>query len=151
MVGSLEVPGLLTGYLKNESRIIRPPGLSAPKVAGLSGPSDHQRLYFGRGYKYPSPLRVRVAASISKNLRQPPPFQTSNLQELLPQPIKFVETWRIDGGDLDLHLHQAVLHFPLYLLRAHGLGFPLGELRPIVELITCCLVVCDRIRLGAPN
>ena len=104
---SLDLAGLLAGYLGLR------PDYPPPNQAGLSSLSEPQRLYFGRGYKYPSPFRVRVAASFTKILSKPPPFQTPNPQDLPPQPLKFVDTWRIKGGDQDLQLHQPVLHFPL--------------------------------------
>ena len=43
--------------------------------------------------------------------------------DLLPQPPKAIDLWRIKGEDIDLHLHQADLHFPLRFLRAPCLGF----------------------------
>ena len=113
---SLDPAGYLAGYLWLRPDYPAPPDYPPPNQAGLSGPSDHQRLYFGRGYKYPSSFRVRVAASISKILSKPTPFQTPNPQDLPPQPIKPVDTWRIEGEDQDLQLHQPVLHFPLYFV-----------------------------------
>ena len=32
-------------------------------------------------------------------------------------PLKFIDLWRIEGEGPDLHLYQAVLHFPLIHLK----------------------------------
>ena len=56
-------------------------------------------------------------------------------------PPKLVDTWRIEGEAPDLHLHQAVLHFPLIHLRDPLLGFPFGKPSLILYSLDC---FCDR-------
>ena len=87
------------------------------------------------------PVLLPPALKLVQNL-SPPFLEAQKSQDLPIRPPKLVDIRRIEGEDPDLQLHQAVLHFPLSLLRAHGLGFPLGEPSPIVDLIpclSCCL------------
>ena len=57
------------------------------------------------------------------------------LPDLLPHPPKVVDLWGIEGEDTDLLLHQAVLHFPLWL------GFPRETLVFVTTVIILLLVL----------
>jgi hypothetical protein len=58
---------------------------------------------------FPNELLV---PSLKNTILEPP-----NSQDLLPQPTKALDLWRIEGGGLDLHPHRSDLLFPLICLR----------------------------------
>ena len=74
---------------------------------------------------------------------------SSDLADLPIQPLISADLWRIEGGGPDLHLHQAVFHFPLILLRAPLLGFLLGKPSPLCTYLF--VFVTDLCCLGAVN
>ena len=100
------------------------------------------------GYLYPSSSLKRVTLiSLS-----PPFLKTFNPFDLPHKPLNQAQTWRFKGEDLDLQLHQAVLHFPLIHLRDFVPRVSLcGKPRLLDFLLVCCC--CNRfvVCLRAPN
>ena len=112
----------------------------------VSGPClPVQQADSWRGYKYPSTyLWTNSSPTLKSTIRA-----SSDLPLLPIQPPISADLWRIEGGGPDLHLHRAVFHFPLILLRAPLLGFPLGKPSPLCTYL--CVFVTDLCCLGAPN
>ena len=130
-----ESPPLWTGVSGLSNRSLRPGRSLRPSRTGVSGPSGLQRLSFGEGYKYPSPF---LQPTSSTRKEKTPLLQVQESLDLPIPPSKLVDLWRIEGEGLDLHLHRAVLHFPLIHLRDHLLGFPLGKPSPLLYLKEIC-------------
>jgi hypothetical protein len=96
-------------------------GFSQPLV-GFSRPKLLQWSSFGRGYKYPPPFFLLKDCLIStKNTSI---FEPLKSQDLLPQPTKALDLWRIKGEGLDLHSHRSDSLSPLVCLRDLCLGIP---------------------------
>ena len=68
---------------------------------------------FGGGIYTPPPTSSQPASSPLKTTI----FASSNSIDLPIPPLKFVDSWRIEGEGPDLHLHRAVSLSPLFLLR----------------------------------
>src|SRR5664279_2385876 len=64
-----------------------------------------QRLVFGRGYKYPSPSSTCVSMFSSLS---PTIVDLGKLAYFPIPPPKLVDSWRIEGEDLDLHFHKSI-------------------------------------------
>ena len=81
---------------------------------------------FGKAY-IKGPFFSKDAASTSsrKNTIVKPP----KALDLLTHPPKVLDLWGIEGGDIDLHLHQPDLHFSLINLRGPCSLYFLGNLR----------------------
>src|SRR3954469_16375306 len=56
------------------------------------------------------------SSSCSSCSRTPTPLDPPNLQDLFIQPSKVIDLWRIEGGGLDLHIHQERSSFPPHSL-----------------------------------
>src|SRR3954469_6656777 len=52
----------------------------------------------------------------SSHSRTPPPFEPPNRQDLFTQQSRSIDIWRIEGGALDLLLHQERSSFPPHSL-----------------------------------
>ena len=81
---------------------------------GNSGPALFQRPDLLEEYKYPS---TYLGTASSCNSLSSITSKSSNRRDLSIPPPKLVDFWRIEGEGPDLHLHQAVFHFPLIHLR----------------------------------
>ena len=104
------------------------PDYPALTSAGLSAPKLLQRLDLREGYKYPLLPQTKVAHFLLKSPPLEPLQETQDSLDLLLQPSKALDLWRIEGEDPDLHLHRSDLHFPLICLRAPLLVFHLETL-----------------------
>ena len=98
-----------------------------------------------RGINTPPPTSGQTSSPTLKSTIR----ASSDLQLLPIHPSISADLWRIEGGGPDLHLHRVVFHFPLILLRAPLLGFPLGKPSPLCTHL--CVFVTDPCCLGAPN
>ena len=93
--------------------------------AGDSGPQRPETpglvaltaSFFVGGYKYPPPTSPPTSSSSIQGIEVNHYLSSPNLRFLPILPPKCVDLWRIEGEGPDLHLHQAVLHFPLIHLR----------------------------------
>ena len=107
-------------------------------LCGASHLSNETYFRNWEGYKYPS---TYLQPSSSSSFLSPPFLEAQELQDLPIPPPKLVDIRRIEGEGPDLHLHQAVLHFPLIHLRDPLLGFPLGK--PSLLLYSLVVFVTD--------
>ena len=90
-------------------RIIRPQ--LRPDYPALE---SSQRLDFERGYLYPLLLPSNLLNHSRSSSPLEPPQETQESQDLLLQPSKALDLWRIEGEDPVLHLNRSDLHFPSY-------------------------------------
>ena len=121
-----------------------------PEISGAS--SDISGPYFpvneqisGGAINTPPPTSGQTSSLTLKSTIR----ASSDLADLPIQPLISADPWRIEEGGPDLHLYQADFHFPLILLRAPLLGFPLGK--PSTLCTHLCVFVTDPCCLRAPN
>ena len=102
-----------------EVKMERGPEVPAPLAVlpALREESSLQRPDFVKGYKCPFTYLGRASFSNSLSSINARKAQSLISQDLPIPPPKFVDLWRIEGEGPDLHLHRAVFHFPLSLLR----------------------------------
>jgi len=89
-------------------------GLSSPRQGRIIRPRLTPTSRFWEGYKYPFPFST---SRFSSCCWRTPYAEPPKLLDLLLQPPKSVDLWRIEGEDLDLHSHRSDLIFPLIHLR----------------------------------
>ena len=123
--------------------LVRKYPVLSPDISGPCFPVNGQ--ISGGAINTPPPTSGQTSSLTLKSTIR----ASSNLADLPIQPLISADLWRIEGGGPNLHLHQAVFYFPLILLRAPLLGFPLGKPSPLCTHL--CVFVTDLCCLGAPN
>jgi len=75
---------------------------------GISDSPGCNGSFSGRGINTPPPSSSQLELLSTIYILSPPLLQSSKHQDLPIPPPKLVDLWRIEGEDLDLHLHRAV-------------------------------------------
>jgi hypothetical protein len=91
---------------------------------------------------------LKLKPLVFLNKKTPHLAEQQDSLDLLHQPPKSLDLWRIEGEDPDLHLHRSNLNFHLIHLRTPVLVISLENLVVVLSLITCLCVVKA---LGASN